>query len=51
MNKFGKPTDEEYLAVRDVVMDMVEAAPGIVESRVQGDSTPSTSYVDGLAEL
>jgi hypothetical protein len=35
MNKFGKPTDEEYLTVRDVVMHMVEAGPGLTLAQNQ----------------
>jgi hypothetical protein len=26
MNKFGKPTEDEYMAVRDVIEEMVQAA-------------------------
>jgi hypothetical protein len=35
MNKFGKPTDEEYRTICDVVIEMVEASPGILQSRAQ----------------
>lgn len=38
MNKFGKPTDEEYLTVCDVVADMVEAAPRNVKNTFQESS-------------
>jgi hypothetical protein len=27
MNKFGKPTDEEYQTICDVIVEIVEATP------------------------
>ena len=41
MIKFGTPTDVEYQAVRDVILEMVETAPGLLSSRselFEGDS-------------
>jgi hypothetical protein len=35
MNKFGKPTDEEYRTVRDVVVHMVEAGPSLILAQNQ----------------
>ncbi len=35
MNKFGKPTDEEYLTVCDIVIDMVKAPPGRVNELLE----------------
>jgi hypothetical protein len=30
MNKFGKPTEEDFETVRDVIKDMLQAAPKVV---------------------
>jgi hypothetical protein len=35
MNKFGKPMDEEYQTVCDVIVEMVEATPDILQFRAQ----------------
>lgn len=35
MNKFGKPTDEDFETLRDVIRDMVRASPGLVLARSQ----------------
>ncbi|KAJ9640885.1 hypothetical protein H2199_005553 [Coniosporium tulheliwenetii] len=35
MNKFGKPSEEEYQTVRDVIEEMVEAAPRLLLARSQ----------------
>jgi len=37
MNKFGKPSDEEYQAVCDVIVEMVEATPDVLQTRSQCD--------------
>ena len=48
INKFGKPTDEEYQTVCDSVIEMVEAAPGMVESRAQREYSPLTKEAGKL---
>ena len=35
MNKFGRPTEEDFETVGDVVRDMVRASPGPVLARSQ----------------
>lgn len=35
MNKFGRPTEEDFEIVRDVVKDMVQASPGLIAARSQ----------------
>jgi hypothetical protein len=35
MNKFGKPTEEDFETLRDVVRDMVRSSPGLVLARSQ----------------
>ena len=36
MNKFGKPTEEDFETVRQVLKTMVEQAPALIEVRNQG---------------
>ncbi|MCJ1424696.1 hypothetical protein MMC29_002584, partial [Sticta canariensis] len=38
MNKFGKPTEEDFETVRHVLKTMVEQAPALIEVRNQGNS-------------
>ncbi|KAH8723790.1 hypothetical protein GQ44DRAFT_684501 [Phaeosphaeriaceae sp. PMI808] len=33
MNKFGKPMEEDYLIVKDVIEDMIESSPGLILAR------------------
>lgn len=33
MNKFGKPTDEEYLTVCDAITDIVDTIPSLPMSK------------------
>jgi len=40
MNKFAKPTEEDYQTVREVIERMVAKAPQMVLARSQCDSTP-----------
>jgi hypothetical protein len=35
MNKFGKPTDEEYQTVCDVIVEMVEETLKIIPTQAQ----------------
>ncbi|KAH5617588.1 hypothetical protein HBI23_253250 [Parastagonospora nodorum] len=35
MNKFGRPTEEDFETVRDVVGDMIQASPGLIAARSQ----------------
>ena len=35
MNKFGKPSEEEYQTVREVIEEMTEVAPSTVLARSQ----------------
>jgi len=35
MNKFGKPTEEDFEIVTDVMKDMIAASPGLVLARSQ----------------
>jgi hypothetical protein len=37
MNKFGKPTEEDFETVRDVVRDMIRASPGLMAARSQSN--------------
>lgn len=40
MNKFGKPTEEDFLTVRDVVQDMITASPQLMLARQQCSDGP-----------
>ena len=33
MNKFGRPTEEDFETVRDVVRDMIRASPALILAR------------------
>jgi hypothetical protein len=33
MNKFGKPTEEDFLTVKEVVEEMIEDSPRLVAAR------------------
>jgi len=35
INKFGKPSEEEYQTVQDVIEEMVEVAPSLILARLQ----------------
>lgn len=35
MNKFGKPTEEDFETVGDVLRDMIRASPGLMQARLQ----------------
>jgi hypothetical protein len=35
MNKFGKPTEEDFETVGDVLRDMIQASPGLMQARAQ----------------
>jgi hypothetical protein len=35
MNKFGRPTEEDFETVRDVIKDMIRASPELVLARSQ----------------
>jgi hypothetical protein len=35
MNKFGRPTEEDFLTVRDEIKKMIQASPGLVLARSQ----------------
>lgn len=35
MNKFGRPTEEDFETVSDVVKDMIKASPGLMLARSQ----------------
>ena len=35
MNKFGKPTEEDFETVSDVVKGMIKASPGLMLARSQ----------------
>ena len=35
MNKFGKPTEEDFETVGDVLREMIRASPGLVLARSQ----------------
>ena len=35
MNKFGKPTEEDFETVSDVVKDMIKASPDLMLARSQ----------------
>jgi hypothetical protein len=39
MNKFGRPTEEDFETVRDVIKDMIEASPRLMAARSQFDYT------------
>ena len=36
MNKFGRPEEEDFQTVRDVIVEMVELSPGLIAAREQG---------------
>ena len=40
MNKFGKPTEEDFETVSDVVKGMVEASSGLMSARSQCNYAP-----------
>ena len=40
MNKFGKPTEEDFETVSDVVKGMVKASPGLMLARSQCNYNP-----------
>ena len=50
MNKFGKPTEEDYQAVREVIKRMVTQAPEKLLARSQCESIPPY-YVSSLSSL
>jgi hypothetical protein len=35
MNKFGRPTEEDFETVGDVLRDMIRASPGLMQARLQ----------------
>jgi hypothetical protein len=37
MNKFGRPTEEDFARVMDVVRKMIKASPALVLARSQGN--------------
>lgn len=37
MNKFGKPTEEDFETVREVIETMVKDAPVLIEARDRGE--------------
>jgi hypothetical protein len=45
MNKFGKPTEEDFETVRDVVKDMIRASPGLVLARSQCNYASRYYYI------
>jgi hypothetical protein len=48
MNKFGKPTEEDYQTVREVIERMVMRAPEILLAQMQGEFIPS-SLLDAMS--
>jgi hypothetical protein len=43
MNKFGKPTEEDYQTVSEVIEMMVTQAPGMISARSQAPGKPKES--------
>jgi alanyl-tRNA synthetase len=41
INKFGKPTEEDFETVRDVVKKMIGSAYRVVQARSQSNYAPS----------
>lgn len=41
INKFGKPTEEDFETVRDVVKNMIGSAYRVVQARSQSKYAPS----------
>jgi hypothetical protein len=39
MNKFGRPTEEDFETVGDVIKGMIQASPGLVLARSQCNYT------------
>jgi hypothetical protein len=40
MNKFGKPTEEDFEIVSDVIQEMIRASARLMQSRSQCNNTP-----------
>ena len=36
MNKFGRPEEEDFQTVREVIKEMVKQSPGLIAAREQG---------------
>ncbi|KAK3069568.1 hypothetical protein LTS18_000292, partial [Coniosporium uncinatum] len=50
MNKFGKPTEEDFLTVRDVLGKMAAESPGLILVRSQCKHAPADYHLSVAAD-